>query len=90
MPFVAVASLHSLTQECISILTGFLLFCGGCSDLLVRFTFFILQLALCSAGGFCLEIYLIGSLYESVVSSVVFIACGTFYLFISLLSILLF
>ena len=80
--FCWVASLHPLTQVCISILTGFLLFCGGCSDLLVRFTFFILQLALCSAGGFCLEIYLIGSLYESVVFSVVFIACGTFYLFI--------
>ena len=40
----------------------FLLFCGGCSDLLVRFAFFILQLALCSGGVFCLEIYLIGSL----------------------------
>ena len=42
--------------------SGFLLFCGGCSDLLVRFAFFILQLALCSGGVFCLEIYLIGSL----------------------------
>ena len=81
VPFVAVASLHSLTQVCISILTGFLLLCGSCSDL-VRFAFFILQLALCSGGVFCIEIYLIGSLYESVVFSVVFIACGTFYLFI--------
>ena len=69
---------------------SFLLFCGGCSDLLVRFAFFILQQALCSGGVFCIEIYLINSLYESVISSVVFIACGTFYLFISLLSILLF
>ena len=43
---------------------GFLLLCGGCSDL-VRFAFFILQLALCSGGVFRLEIYLIGCLYQS-------------------------
>jgi hypothetical protein len=69
---------------------GFLLFCGGCPALLVRFAFFIFQLALYSGGVFCLEIYLIGSHYESVVFSVVFIACGTFYLFIYHLSMLLF
>ena len=69
---------------------GFLLFCGGCSDLLVRFAVFIFQLALYYGGVFCLEIYLIGSHYESVVFSVGFIVCGTFYFFIALLFILLF
>lgn len=69
-----------LKQVYISILTVILLFYGGCSDL-VRFAFLILQLALCSGVVFCLEIYLIASVYESVVFSVVFIACGTFDIF---------
>ena len=57
---------------------------GALSDLLVTFSFSILHLALCSSVVFCLVIYLIGSVYESVVFSVVFIACGAFYLFIYL------
>ena len=54
----------------------------GAVSHLVRFAFFILQLILCSGVVFCLELNLISSLYESVVFCVVFIACGTFYLFI--------
>ena len=79
MPFIAVASRYFLQQVCISILT--VIFCysvGALSDLLVRFAFFILHLTLCSSVVFCLVIYLIGSVYESVVFSVVFIACGNF------------
>ena len=67
---------------------GFLLFFGGCFDL-VRFGFFILQLALSSGVVVGLEIYMIGSLSESVVFSVVFIACGAFLLFIYLFAIYL-
>ena len=79
MPCVAIASHYFLQQVCISILT--VIFCysvGALSDLLVTFSFSILHLALCSSVVFCLVIYLIGSVYESVVFSVVFIACGNF------------
>lgn len=60
-----------------------MIFCysvGAVSDL-VRFAFFILQLTFCSGVVFWLEIFSIGSLYESVVFSVVFIACAPFIYF---------
>ena len=85
MPCVAIASHYFLQQVCISILT--VIFCysvGALSDLLVTFSFSILHLALCSSVVFCLVIYLIGSVYESVVFSVVFIACGNFDFFFSI------
>ena len=79
MPFIAVASRYFLQQVCISILTVIFRYSvGALSDLLVTFVFFILHLTLCSSVVFCLVIYLIGSVYESVVFSVVFIACGNF------------
>ena len=88
--FFAVASLHSLTQACISILT--LVFCYSVgavliflSDLLSLFFSWHSALVVFFALRFTWLV-----LYVSVVFSVVFIACGTFYLFISLLSILLF
>ena len=92
MPFVAVASLHSLTQECISILPVFFCYSVGAvliflSDLLSLFFSWHSALVV---FFFCLEIYLIGSLYDSVVFSVVFITCGNFYLLICHLSMLLF
>ena len=84
MPFIDVASRYFLQQVSISILT--VIFCysvRALSDLLVRFAFFILRLTLCSIVVFCLVIYLVGSVYESVVFSVVFIACGNFDFFFS-------
>ena len=54
---------------------GFLLFFGGCFDL-VRFGFFILQLALSSGVVVGLEIYMIGSLSESVCC----LLCSVYYL----------
>ena len=83
--FVAVASLHCLTQVCISILTVASCYSVGAvliflSDLLSLFLSWHFALVLL----FCLETYVIGYLYKSVVLSVMFIACGAFYLFFSL------
>ena len=88
--FFAVASLHSLTQACISILT--LVFCYSVGAVLI-FLWDLLSLFFSWHSALVVFFALRFTwlvLYVSVVFSVVFIACGTFYLFISLLSILLF
>ena len=88
--FFAVASLNSLTQACISILTLVFWYSVGAvliflSDLLSLFFSWHSALVVFFALRFTWLVF-----YVSAVFSVVFIACGTFYLFISLLSILLF
>ena len=79
MPCVAIASHYFLQQVCISILT--VIFCysvGALSDILVRFAFFIVHLTLCFSVVFCLDIYLIDFVYESLAFSVMFIASNNF------------
>ena len=90
MSFVAVASLYFLKHICIFTLT--VIFCysvGALSGILVRFAFFIVHLTLCFSVVFCLDIYLIDFVYESLAFSVMFIASNNFDFFFRL-SMLLF
>ena len=87
VPFVAVASLHSLTQVCISILTVVFCYSVGAvlilSDLLSLFFSWHSALVVFFALRFTWLVVFINLLF-----SAEFIACGTFYLFCSLLSML--
>ena len=62
-----------------------MIFCysvGALSDLLARFCFLYYSVDTLFWYCFCLEFYLIGSLYESVLFSVVFIACANLFIYL--------